>query len=200
MPPPPEEVPELMSEFIEWLNSSDSSQLNSVLVAGISHYEFVRIHPFIDGNGRTSWALATLILSLREFDIKKFFALDDYYDSERTAYYRALKSVEQKTLDLTDWLEYFTDGVLLSIAKVKEKALHLSLEKHKKESKGQIALTEKQMKIMENIISNGQITSGEIQKMFNISRQAAHKEIIKLIEMNLIEQKGAGKAIHYVIK
>lgn len=200
MPPPPEEVPELMSDFLEWLNSSYSSQLSPVLVAGISHYEFVRIHPFIDGNGRSARALATLILYLREFDIKKFFALDDYYDSERTAYYHALKSVEQKTLDLTDWLEYFTDGVLLSIAKVKEKALHLSLEKHKKESKGQIALTEKQMKIMENIISNGQITSGEIQKMFKISRQAAHKEIIKLIELNLIEQKGAGKAIHYVIK
>lgn len=56
------------------------------------------------------------------------------------------------------------------------------------------------MKIMENIISNGQITSGEIQKMFEISRQAAHKEIIKLTEINLIEKKGAGKAIYYVIK
>jgi predicted HTH transcriptional regulator len=56
------------------------------------------------------------------------------------------------------------------------------------------------MKIMENIISNGQITSREIQKMFKISRQAAHKEIIKLTEINLIEQKGAGKAIYYVIK
>ena len=200
MPPPPEKVPELMGEFIEWLNSSISSQLSPVLVAGISHYEFVRIHPFVDGNGRTARALATLILYLREFDIKKFFALDEYYDSERTAYYHALKSVEQKTLDLTDWLEYFTDGVLLSITKVKEKALQLSLEKHKKESKEQIALTEKQMKIMENIISNGQITSGEIQKIFKISRQAAHKEIIKLIEVNLIEQKGAGKAIYYVIK
>jgi len=200
MPPPPEEVPELMGKFIEWLNSSASSQLSPVLVAGISHYEFVRIHPFVDGNGRTARALATLILYLREFDIKKFFALDDYYDSERTAYYHALNSVEQKTLDLTDWLEYFTDGVLLSIVKVKEKELQLSLEKHKKESKGQIALTEKQMKIMENIISNGQITSGEIQKMFEISRQAAHKEIIKLTEINLIEQKGAGKAIYYVIK
>lgn len=200
MSPLPEEVPELMTEFIEWLNSSASSQFSPVLVAGISHYEFVRIHPFIDGNGRTARALATLILYRRNFDIKKFFALDDYYDSERNAYYHALKSIDQKTLDLTDWLEYFTNGVLLSIAKVKEKALQLSLEKHKKESKGQIALTEKQMKIMENIISHGQITSSEIQTMFKISRQAAHKEIIKLTEIDLIEQKGAGRAIYYVIK
>ncbi|MCZ7392832.1 MAG: Fic family protein, partial [Candidatus Methanoperedens sp.] len=200
MPPPPEEVPELMREFIEWINSNDSYNLDPVIVAGLSHYEFVRIHPFVDGNGRTARALATLILNQRDFDIKKFFALDDYYDSDRTAYYNALKSVDQKTLDLTQWLEYFTDGVLLSISKVKEKVLQLSLEKHKKVARGQIALTEKQTKIVEHIISNERITSAEIQKMFKISRQATHKEIMKLVELNLIEQKGTGKAIYYVIK
>ncbi len=200
MPPTPEEVPDLMNEFTEWINSNESHNLDPVIVAGLSHYEFVRIHPFIDGNGRTARALATLILNLREFDIKKFFALDDYYDSDRTAYYNILKSVDQKTLDLTQWLEYFTDGVLLSISKVKEKVLQLSLEKHKKASRGQIALTERQMKIVERIFSNGRITSGEIQNMFKISRPAAYKEIKKLIELNLIESKGTGKAIYYIIK
>ena len=182
----PEEVPALMDEFVKWLNSNDSSQLNPILIAGIAHYEFVRIHPFVDGNGRTARALATLILSLKEFDIKKFFALDDYYDSDRMAYYRVLNSIDQKTFDLTEWIEYFTDGVLLSLTKVKEKVLQLSLEKHKKDAKGQLALTEKQTKVIEHMILNGRITSGEIQKMFKISRQAAHKEIIKLTELNLI--------------
>jgi Fic family protein len=157
-------------------------------------------HPFVDGNGRTARALATLILSLKEFDIKKFFSLDDYYDSDRIAYYHALNSVDQKTLDLTGWIEYFTDGVLLSITKVKEKVSQLSLEKHKKETKGQVALTEKQTKVIGHIISNGRITSGEIQKTFKISRPAAYKEIRKLIELNLIEPKGSGKAIYYLIK
>lgn len=121
-----------MKEFVSWLNSNDFFELHPVLIAGISHYEFVRIHPFVDGNGRTARALATLILYLREFDIKRFFALDDYYDSDRTAYYTALKSVNQKTLDLTNWLEYFTDGVLISISRVKEKVLRLSIERKKK--------------------------------------------------------------------
>ncbi|NJD54764.1 MAG: Fic family protein [Candidatus Methanoperedens sp.] len=183
-----------------FMKSNDSSQLNPVLIAGISHYEFVRIHPFVDGNGRTARALATLILYLKEFDIKKFFALDDYYDSDRLAYYRVLNSIDQKTLDLTGWIEYFTDGVLLSLTKVKEKVLQLSLEKHKKDSKGQLALTEKQTKVIEYMILNGRITSGEIQKMFKISRPAAYKEIKKLIEQNLIQPKGTGRAIYYVIK
>jgi len=200
MPPPPEKVPNLMKEFVSWLNSNDFFELHPVLIAGISHYEFVRIHPFVDGNGRTARALATLILYLREFDIKRFFALDDYYDSDRTAYYTALKSVDQKTFDLTNWLEYFTDGVLISISRVKEKVLRLSIERKKKEKMGQIALTERQMKILEYIQRNGRMTSGEIQKMFKISRQAAHKEIKKLISIDVIEAKGAGKAIYYIIK
>lgn len=200
MPPTPGEVPELMNELIEWINSDESLKLDPVIVAGLSHYEFVRIHPFVDGNGRTSRALATLILYLREFDIKRFFTLDDFYDSDRKAYYSALKSVDKNTLDLTEWLEYFTDGVLLSISKVKEKVLQLSIEKHKKESEGQIALTEKQTKIIEHLISTGRITSRDIQNMFQISRQSAHKEIKKLIELNIVDQKGTGKATYYIIK
>lgn len=199
-PLPPEDVPRAMTDFIQWLNSKAAFDLHPVLAAGISHYDVVRIHPFVDGNGRTARALATLILYLRGFDIKRFFALDDYYDSDRPAYYAALKSVNQETLDLTGWLEYFTEGVLLSLSKVKERVLQLSLEKHKRDQKGQIALSERQMRIIEHIQRNGRITSGEIQKMFGMSRQAAHKEIKKLVELDVIEQKGTGRATYYITK
>ena len=199
-PPPSKEVPILMEEFLMWLNSEESPKLHPVIIAGISHYEFVRIHPFVDGNGRCARALTTLILYIHEFDIKRFFTLDDYYDSDRIAYYSALKSVNQKTLDLTQWLEYFLEGVRVSILRVKERVLQLSLERQKQREKGQIALTERQMKIIELIQKNGQISSGDIQKTFKISRQAAYKEIKKLIELDIIERRGSGKAIYYVLK
>jgi len=154
----------------------------------------------VNGKGRTAKVLATLILCIREFDIKRFFALDDYYDSDRRAYYSALKSVNQKTLDLTQWLEYFTEGVKVSILRVRERVLQLSIEKRKQKKRGQIALTERQMKIIEFIQRNGKITSGDIQRTFGISRQAAHKEIKKLIELEIIEQKGSGKVVYYVLK
>ncbi|HHT9111158.1 MAG TPA: hypothetical protein ACFYDZ_08390 [Candidatus Brocadiaceae bacterium] len=48
----------------------------------------------MDGNGRVARALASLILYLRGFDTKSFFALDDYYDSDRPSYYKALQSVD----------------------------------------------------------------------------------------------------------
>lgn len=199
MPPPPEDVPKLMNEFIEWINSDNSYHFDPVIVAGVSHYEFVRIHPFIDGNGRTARALATLILNLQKFDIKKFFALDDYYDSDRTAYYKALDSVNPTTFDLTQWLEYFTNGVLISITKVKEKVLRLSLEKHKKDSKGQIPLTERQMKLIEYLQQNGRITAGDAARMFEITRQAALKELTKLVKLEIIKLEGKGRGAYYVL-
>jgi len=193
-PPKTEKVPQLTKALLEWINQE--IELHPVLIAGLSHYEFVRIHPFVDGNGRTARALAALILYIRDFDIKRFFTLDDYYDSDRKAYYAALKSVDKNTLDTTPWIEYFTDGVLISINGVKKKILSLSIKK----SGPQIALTKKQMKIMEKIVTNGRITSKEIQEMFKISRQAVHKELKKMIELSVMEPRGEGKAVYYVAK
>jgi Fic family protein len=193
-PPKTEEVPQLTKALLGWINQE--IELSPVLIAGLAHYELVRIHPFVDGNGRTARALATLILYIRDFDIKRFFTLDDYYDSDRKAYYTALKSVDKNTLDTTQWIEYFTDSVLISINEVKQKILSLSVKK----TGPQIALTEKQMKIMEKIVANGKITSGEIQEMFKISRQAVHKELQKMIELGIIELKGEGKTVYYVAR
>lgn len=61
-------------------------------------------------------------------------------------------------------------------------------------------MTERQMKIIEFIHNNGKITSGDIQKMFKITRQAVNKEIKKLLAFGVIEMKGSGKNIYYVIK
>ena len=124
--PSTDKVPMLVDNFFNWFNSKEANEIDSVIHAGITHYEIVRIHPFIDGNGRTARVMATLVLYKRGFDVKRFFTLDDYYDNDRSSYYEALKNVDQKTLDLTSWLEYFTDGVAISIKAVKDKVVGLS--------------------------------------------------------------------------
>jgi len=147
----------------------------------------------------TARVLATLILYLRGFDAKQFFCLDDYYDSDRPAYYRILQSVNQKTLDLTNWLEYFVEGVKVSITAVKERVIRLSSERLRKARKGQVALTERQMKIVEFINQNGQITNRDVRSMFHISNRAALDEIMKLLKMKVIKTLGKGRNLHYEI-
>ena len=198
LPPPPEEVAGLMGDLVEWLASDAAASMNPALVAGIAHYEFVRVHPFVDGNGRTARALATLVLVTRDFDIKRLFALDDYYDSDRPLYYKALNDVDQDTLDLTGWLDYFTSGVLVAIARVRERVLHLSLDGRKRRQRGQLALTNRQIEILEGAIKDGRITSGDVARRYNISPQAARKELRKMVGMDLLKRKGEGRASHYV--
>ncbi len=96
--------------------------------------------------------MATIVLFKKGFDIKRFFALDDYYDHDLRAYYTALKTVDPHTRDITAWLEYFTDGVAISIDAVKKKVIGLSKNIKILKNKEQIALTEKQIKIVEKII------------------------------------------------
>jgi len=55
------------------------------------------------------------------------------------------------------------------------------------------------MQIVDFINTTGKITSSDIQRMFLISRQAAHKEIKALMELGVIKSQGVGKATYYVL-
>jgi Fic family protein len=199
-PPAPKEVRPLIDGLIAWLNSDAARQMHPVLVAGIAHYELVRIHPFVDGNGRTARALATLILTMREFDIKRFFTLDDFYDSDRAAYYAVLKRVNGTYPDCTPWLEYFLEGVEISLHRVKERVLLLSSDEHRKVTGGQVALSDRQMKIIRFIHTNGSVKTSDLVAMFKVSRQAALKELTGLVEKDLIQREGDRRGARYIMK
>ena len=199
MPPKTEEVSKLVDEFLQWLNLEETWEINPVLLAGSAHYEIARIHPFIDGNGRTARLFATLILYLSGFDHRRLFALDDYYDRDRNAYYAALKTVDKKTRDLTKWLEYFTDGVTFSVNEVKNAVLKLG-SKEKRVTESRIVLTPRQIKIVEFINTHSKVTNRELQRLFKISAQAVHKELVKLVERGVIIPQGQGRALHYILK
>jgi len=191
--------PHLVRNLLAWINAEEAPELDPVIGAGIAHYELVRIHPFIDGNGRTARVLAALLLFLRGFDAKQFFCLDDYYDSDRPAYYRALQTVDPGTQELTAWLTYFVEGVMVSMNAVKERVIRLSSERLKASAKGQVALSERQMKIVEHLNRNPFITVGDMVKMFQITRQAALKEIGKLVDLEVVRLVGQKRGARYIL-
>ncbi|MEK7517975.1 MAG: Fic family protein, partial [Patescibacteria group bacterium] len=78
MPPQAGVVSGQIKDLIAFINSPQSKDIHPILKSGIVHYELVRIHPFVDGNGRVARALSTLILFLEGYDIRKFFSLEEY--------------------------------------------------------------------------------------------------------------------------
>jgi Fic family protein len=198
MPPETKDVPGLVYEFLRWLSSSEAEEINPVILAGIVHYEIARIHPFIDGNGRTARLMAALIMYKSGFDHRRFFALDDYYDEERSGYYAALKTVQKNRGDITEWLEYFSEGVMVSISRIKETILKIGISP-KIEDGERIELTPKQIKILERIREKGKASNKELREMFGVSRQAFLKEISKLMKADLVVLVGKGRNAYYRI-
>ena len=73
-PPEHHKVPSLVQELIKWINDPQPENLSPILYAGIAHYQFVAIHPFEDGNGRTTRLLTTLMLIQNNYDMVSFFS------------------------------------------------------------------------------------------------------------------------------
>lgn len=112
---------EEISALLEWLKTND--KIHPVIATAILHFQFVSIHPFSDGNGRTTRVLTQLYLGLRNYDFRGTLVLDSYYHTDKQEYYNALHLVQgenyQSATDakLDPWITYFTQGVL-SAAKV----------------------------------------------------------------------------------
>ena len=196
MSPDAYKVPGLVDNLLDWLNNS-ADEMYPVIIAGILHYELVRIHPFVDGNGRTSRLMATLILSVHKFNINNYFTLDEYYNQDRQAYVDALHSAD-KNHDLTNWLEYFCGGVLYSINKVKSEVLKLAEITSKYDNT--IQLTPNEISVLTLLEEKGHIQNKDIQEMLNITPQASYKIIKKLKDKELIESRGNGRNTKYLLK
>jgi Fic family protein len=199
-PPSPVEVPFLMREYLYWMNRDDHDSIHPVLKAGIAHHELVRIHPFIDGNGRIARILATLMLLLGGYDIRRFFSLEEYYDKDAIVYYHSLQKASSG--DLTTWLEYFTFGAAIEFDRVKEKILKLSKDVKLKERFGgqQIFLTERQIKIMEYIQEIGYLQNQSFVTVFpDVSEDTVLRDVQELIKKNIIKKIGSTKGARYVL-
>lgn len=201
-PPHSSEIPFLLTDFFSWVNSEEVKQIHPILRAAICHYQLVNIHPFVEGNGRTARAFATLVLYLSHYDFKKFFSMEQYFDMDVSRYYQALLSVQQSgNQDLTYWLEYFCYGLAIEVDKVKQQVMKLSKDLKLKEQLGkQISLSERQIILLEILHHQGEITSEEAQQALpNVSTDTILRDMKDLIKKGVIEKRGVTKGVRYVL-
>ena len=199
-PPVAAEIPFLLDDLFSWVKSEESQNLHPILRAAILHYQLVYSHPYVEGNGRTARAFATLALYEAGYDFKRFFSLEEYFDNDVDAYYQALLSVQQNPKqDLTYWLEYFTYGLALEIDKVKAKVAKLSQDlKLKRELGQQVALSERQIILLELLQNQGSMTSDDAQKMLpNVSVDTILRDLKDLILKGVVKKHGVTKGVSY---
>lgn len=202
-PPEASAVEPQIQDLLAFIDSPQSQDVHPILKSGIVHYELVRIHPFLDGNGRVARALATLILFLEGYDIRKFFSLEEYFDRNAADYYSALQSVAKNNGDLTQWLEYFTQGLAIELSKIKEKVEKISVDGKLRERLGgkPLLLTDRQLKIIEYIQKTGYLQNQAFEDLFPmVSEDTILNELKALLKNGIIKKQGVTKASKYIMK
>ncbi|OGD98395.1 hypothetical protein A3B54_03590 [Candidatus Curtissbacteria bacterium RIFCSPLOWO2_01_FULL_42_50] len=206
-PPEARDVPRLVKEFFGWTGDEQFGDVHPVLAAGITHYVLAYIHPFVDGNGRTARALATMVLFTRGYDIKKFFSLEEFFDKNATRYYKTLQMVSDQKAgslsdrDLTSWLEYFCEGLAEELSQVKQKVQKLSLDLRLKGRTGQITLSERQMTLVEYMEAYGSVSNRQWRSILHeYSDDTILRDLKDLQIKRLIKKKGSTKGAVYVLK
>lgn len=198
--PSHKQVPKLVKDLCDWIDASRKEHLSPIIVAGIAHAQMAAIHPFVDGNGRAARLLATLILYAEKYDFRKLFALENYYNTNRRAYYDAIhlgrNYDERSQSNLTRWLEYFTLGFLAEMELVMDK-IKPFLYFRKAWQGTKIVLSKHEMKILDFMQSMNNITSADIEKIFTISRRTAQRYLAGLIKKGLIKRHGNKKSAKY---
>lgn len=195
-------VPELCKDLIDWLSESEKQEVNPVLVAGIIHQEIAAIHPFVDGNGRTARAMATLVLYSRGYDFRRLFALEDYYNQERAKYYAAInvgENYDQRKVDFTPWLDYFVQGFKEEIDSVRNQITTLSVHKINSTIESKIFLEKDQLLIIDFIDQLGRITVNDATDILSCPKRTAQSKLAKLKSLGIIRQTGKGPSSAYVL-
>lgn len=205
-PPPFIEVPFLLEDFFEWLNSKESKEIHPILRGGIAHYVLVAIHPFVEGNGRTARAFTSLILLREDYGVKRFFVLEEHFDQDPASYYNAFSLVDKQSpnigqRDLTSWLEYFTEVVAAELAKIKEKVKKISVDTRLKVKIGtQVALTERQMRLVEYLSDQDSAGMQDLRKVLSmVSEDTILRDLRGLMEKGIIKKEGSTKASRYIM-
>ena len=129
LPPEAKDVPGLMAALVHWVREAGKIGIPVPLVAGLAHYQFVTIHPYFDGNGRTARLLATFLLSRGGYGLNGLYSLEEHHARDLAGYYQALVVHPHHNYyegradaDLTAWLEYFVATLAKTFDAVRREA------------------------------------------------------------------------------
>ncbi len=188
------EIESALKDLFNWVREEET--MHPLLRAGILHHQFAYIHPFFDGNGRLARILTTYFLLLKNYEVAKYFILDDYYDVDRHLYSDTLHTADNG--DKTQWLEYFLEGIANSLQAALARINELkskSLDEFTGEKR--VLVTAREEEVLQIIIDKKAVKTSDIQEMLSVTRQQAHSLLASLVKKGLVEKFGITKTSYY---
>lgn len=182
MAPPHRMVPELMDNLFNWMNEV-KEKVNPLILSSIFHYEFVFIHPFSDGNGRTARLWQTAILAHWK-DLFKYIPIESIIRKHQEEYYTAIQNCNNAG-NSNEFIEF--------MLKVINEAIDGMIVTSSQETTQETTQKTTQEKIINLIKKNPAITQVEMAKILDLTRDGISYNIKILKEKGIIERVGSTK-------
>lgn len=186
-------TPKAMMELIEWVQGALSSgQNHPLIVIGAFIVEFLKIHPFVDGNGRLSRILTNLLLLKAGYAYAPYLSHEKIIEANKAEYYIALRK-SQATFgtdveSVTVWLEFFLN---VSLEQAKQAIALLEGEDIEK------LLSPQQLKVWSYLSEIHEATPGAISEATGVARPTVSQALDRLLDMKKIERIGRGSTTRY---
>lgn len=186
-------APKEMQELTEWTMQAFKEKKHHPLLL-ISNFiiEFLKIHPFQDGNGRLSRVLTNLLLLKEGYAYTPYVSHEKIIEDNKTGYYIALrrsqKTFDGKGDDISPWLDFFLAILLKQAQNAQELLSDQNIEK---------ILSRKQFAVWQYIESLDEVTPGDIAKQTGIARPTVNQALERLLQLKRIERIGQGRSTRY---
>jgi len=185
-----------LSAFISWFNQSkESSELDPLLRAAITHLWFITLHPLDDGNGRITRLLTDLALAQAENQSVRFYAMSVSILKNRKAYYAILEKTQKGDLDITDWLQWFLNTLNQAFNEVLTEIEQTTFKVNFWRNADQTTLNKAQVKIVNRMLDGDfelGINTSQYAKVAKVSKPTAVRHLGKLVALKLLLKSQAG--------
>lgn len=186
-------TPGRMRDLVEWTQKSlAENKYHPLPVIGNFLVDFLKIHPFADGNGRLSRVLTNLLLLQAGYLYMPYVSHEKLIEDNKPDYYislrRSQKTIGVKNENIIAWLDFFLDIVL--------RQSQMAVELLSKENIEKI-LSEKQLIVWRYIEKVKETSTGDIIKNINMARPTVKQALEVLLKLKKIERIGLGRSVRY---
>jgi len=197
--PPPDEVSPRVEGLCAWIAAREDRMVDfpPPVIAGVAHYAVTDIHPFADGNGRVARLFTAAMLMRLGFLPRRLFSFERYYAEDRQAYYAALRSVRENTLNMGGWLSYFLRGLASEYERVADKVAEFEGLGLRADGPFQLSATQERGLAQLNLSGLVEFSRIDYERMAKVRKSKANRELKGLEDAGLIGRRGRGPGARY---
>jgi Fic family protein len=198
--PEAELVPAEMGKFLNWFNSADTPK--DYVKSAVAHFWFVSIHPFDDGNGRISRAIADMALSQADNSILRYFSISRQINREKRKYNDILERCQKGGCDITVWIDWYLDCMLRAIEGAEGMLSSILNKAIFWQTHSQAVLSDRQKNMLNVWLDgySGKLTVKNWAKQSKSSPDTAARDIKDLVDKGiLVAKEGMQRNVPYGI-